>query len=70
MAEKKSKVIKQQKKQIKKLKARNNELKKDIKRLQDAAHAGQKFSESEVEIAEETTEDAGEIEEIMEKAGE
>ncbi|MES9900232.1 MAG: hypothetical protein ABW148_14595 [Sedimenticola sp.] len=69
MAEKKSKVLKQQKKQIKKLKARNNELSEEIKRLQDAAHADQKFSENEVELAEETTEDAGEIEEIMEKAG-
>ena len=69
MAEKKSKVIKQQKKQIKKLKAHIAKLSEEMKRLQDRANTGQVFSENEVELAEETTEDAGEIEEIMEKVG-
>jgi cell division protein FtsB len=67
MAKKKSKVIKQQKKQIKKLKARIAELSEEMKRLQHRVNTGRAFSENEVELAEETTEDAGEVEEIMEK---
>ncbi len=69
MAEKKSKIIKQQKKQIKKLKAHIAELSEEMKRLQDTANTDHVFSENEVEVAEETTEDAGEIDELMDKVG-
>ena len=67
MAAKKSKVIKQQQKKIKKLNARIDELKEEIRRLQEA-WPEQHFSESQVEVAEENSEDAGEIDDIIDKA--
>jgi len=80
MADKKSKAIKQLEKQIKKLNARIDAMSREIKDLQDANATDQaatelreetwpdpKFSEGEVEIAEEMAEDAGEVEDILEK---
>jgi len=73
MAAKKSKTIKQLEKQIKKLNARIDEMSREIKGLQGDKEATQeawpnpKFSEDEVEMAEEMAEDAGEVEDILEK---
>ena len=83
MAAKKSKAIKQLEKQIKKLNTRIDAMSREIKGLQDTkatpvpnqvatelqeeAWPYPKFSEGEVEMAEEMAEDAGEVEDLLEK---
>ena len=77
MATKKSKKIKRLKKKIKKLNARIDELKADIKLLKNAAESsddsvsavlsGSKFTQEEVELAEEMTDDAEEVLDILDK---
>jgi TolA-binding protein len=87
MAAKKSKAIKQIRKQVKKLNARIDDMSREIKSLQDTADTtvtdqlaaelqeesaqgawpNPRFSEDEVEMAEEMTEDAEEVEDILEK---
>jgi len=83
MATKESKAIKQLKKQVKKLNARIDEMSREIKGLHDTVDTtaskqmaaesqeefvqGSRFSQDEVEIADELTEDAEEVADIREK---
>lgn len=78
MAAKKSKKIKRLKKKIKNLNARIHELKADIKLLKNAVESsdysppvilsGSKFTPEEVELAEEMTDDAEEVLDILDKS--
>jgi len=72
MATTKRKAIKRLKKQIKKLNARFDKLSEEIKELKDASEtfavrAVSKFSEEEVEIADEITDEAEEVADLLDK---
>lgn len=78
MGAKKSKTIKRLKRQVKKLDARIDELKADIKLLKKASvssdeseqlfHSDSKFTQEEVELAEEMTDDAEAVLDLLDKS--
>ncbi len=70
MAAKQSKAIKRLEKQVKKLSASIDEMSREIRNLRDAggARAGSRFTEEEVEIADEITDEAEEVADILDRS--